>query len=188
MVRVKDLILMACLMVTATVTTAEVELWRLVPDQKSNFNLLTRVHLEDLSAQNLVRGDARAVSNGLNRARGDRHAGVEPRSPILEVPNRILAFISKLTTYQYIALEIVFCLVDFGTIALLIVLGRLIKRRRLLKYLDRLHAKEWDGAAPVRLLGSPRRREAGISLLAQCVVIGLLLVGILQLLQASSTQ
>jgi hypothetical protein len=188
MVRVKDLILVACLMVAATVTTAEVELWRLVPNQKSNFSLLPRVYLEGLSAQDLVREDARAVSNALNHAQGGWHAGVEPRSPILEVPNRILTFISKLTTYQYIALEIVFCLVDFGTIALLIVLGRNIKRRRLLKYLDRFHTKEWDGAAPALPLGSPRRRAAKIFLLAQCVVIGLLLVGILQLLQASSTQ
>jgi hypothetical protein len=117
-------------MVTAAVTTAEVELWRLVPDQKSNFSLLTGVYLEGLSAQDLVRGDARAVSNALNRAQGGRHAGVEPRSPILELPNRILAFISKLTTYQYISLEIVFCLVDFGTIALLIVLGRHINPNR----------------------------------------------------------
>jgi hypothetical protein len=188
MVRVKDLILVACLMVTATVTTAEFELWQLVPNQKSNFSLLTRVYQEGLSAQDLVRGDARAVSNSLNHAPGDRHAGVEPRSPILDLPIRILAFISKLTTYQYIALEIVFCLVDFATIALLIVLGRHIKKRRLLKYLDRFRAKEWDGAAPVLLLGSPRRRAARIFLLAQSVVIGLLLVGILQLLQASSTQ
>jgi hypothetical protein len=62
MVRVKDLILVACLMVAATVTTAEVELWRLVPNQKSNFSLLPRVYLEGLSAQDLVREDARAVS------------------------------------------------------------------------------------------------------------------------------
>ncbi len=117
-------------MVTAAVTTAEVELWRLVPDQKSNFSLLTRVYLDGLSAQHPVRGDARAVSNALNRTQGDRHAGVEPRSPILELLNRILAFISKLITYQYIALEIVFCLVDFGTIALLIVLGRHINPNR----------------------------------------------------------
>ena len=60
-----------------------------------------------------------------DRAQGDRYARhrtyfiLEVSSGVL---NHIFEFISKLTLYQYIALEIVFCLVDFGTIALLIVL------------------------------------------------------------------
>ena len=153
--RVKDLMLVACLMVTAAVTTADVELWRFAPDQKSNLRPLTRVYMDGLSAPALAQGGARAVSNALDRAQGDRYAGVEPHSTILElssgVLNHILEFTSKLTLYQYIALEIVFCLVDFGTIALLILLGRHIKRRRLVKYLDRFHTQERDGTAPLLL-------------------------------------
>jgi len=179
----------ACLMVTVAVTTSRVVLWRFAEGQKSTLRLLTGVYKDGLSAPDLVRGDARAVSDALDRAQGDRHAGVEPRYTILELPNGILnyilGFIFKLTTYEYIALEIVFCLVDFGTIALLIVLGRHMKRRRLLKYLDPLHTKERDDIAP--LLLDPRHRTTGrISLLAQWIVVGLLLVAIFNLFRISS--
>jgi hypothetical protein len=160
MVRVKDLVLVACLMVTVAVTTSQVVLWRFAEGQKSTLRLLTDVYKDGLSAPDLVRGDARAVSDALDRAQGDRHTGVEPRYTILDLPNRILnyilEFISQLTTYEYIALEIVFCLVDFGTIALLIVLGRHMKRRRLLKYLDPLHTKERDDIAPFTTRPAPQ--------------------------------
>jgi hypothetical protein len=97
-----------------------------------------------------------------------------------------LEFLSKLTTYEYIALEIFFCLVDFGSLALFIVFGRHIKRHRLFKYLDRLPTKERDGIAPLLL---DRQKTAGrISLLAQWVVIGLLLFAIFNLLQTSSSR
>ena len=169
MVRAKDLVVV-CLMVTVAVTAADVEFWRFAEGQKSTLRLLTGAYKDGLSAPDLVRGDARAVSDALDRGQGDRHAGVEPRYTILELPNGILnyilEFVSKLTTYEYIALEIVFCLVDFGTIALLIVLGRHMKRRRLLKYLYPLHTKERDDIAP--LLLDPRHRTMGrMSLLAQ---------------------
>jgi hypothetical protein len=186
MVRVKALVLMACLMFTVAVTTADVEIWRFAQDQKSNLRVLTRVYRDGLSAiipPALVRGDTRAVSDALDRAQG-----VEPRYVILEAPNKILncilKFISKLTIYEYITLEIVFCLVDFGTIALLIVLVRHVKRRRLLKCFDRFHTKERDAIAPL-LLG-PRHRTTGrISLLAQWIVIGLLLVALFNLFSPS---
>jgi hypothetical protein len=186
MVRVKALMLVACLMFTVAVATADVEIWRFAQDQKSNLRVLTRVYRDALSAvipPALVRGDARAVSDALDRAQG-----VEPRYVILEAPNKILnyilEFISKLTIYEYITLEIVFCLVDFGTIALLIVLVRHMKRGRLLKCFDRFHPKERDAIAPL-LLG-PRHRTTGrISLLAQWIVIGLLLVALFNLISPS---
>jgi hypothetical protein len=186
MVRVKALVLMACLMVTVAVTTADVEIWRFAQDQKSNLRVLTRVYRDGLSAiipPALVRGNAQAVSDALDRAQG-----VEPRYVILEAPNKtlncILEFISKLTIYEYITLEIVFCLVDFGTIALLIVLVRHMKRRRLLKRFDRFHTKERDAIAPL-LLG-PRHKTAGrIADLASWIVIGLLLFALFNLFSPS---
>jgi hypothetical protein len=183
--RLKDLVLVTCLMVTAVVTTTDVQFWWFTQAHKSNFSLLTGVYTGGLSAPILERGAARPVSDALDRAQGERYAGVEPRYTILELlPTRILNYIlesiSKLTIYEYIALEIVVCLVDFGTLALVIVLGKYMARRRLFKYLDRFHAKERDSITPL-LLG-PRRRTAGrIFLLAQSIVIGLLVVAILNL-------
>jgi hypothetical protein len=192
MVRVKDLALIACLMITVSVSTADVEIRRFPQAQKSNFERLTGAYMDGLSSQALVRGDAWALSDALDHAQGNRYTGVEPRHAILEIPdgtilNYILEFISKLTTYEYIALEIFFCLVDFGTITLFIIFGRYIKRHRLLKYFDRVQTKERDGIAP--LLLDLRQRTAGrISSLAQWVVIGLLLFAILNLVQTSSSR
>jgi len=188
--RLKDLVLVTCLMVTAVVTTTDVQFWWFTQAHKSNFSLLTGVYTGGLSAPILERGDARPVSDALDRAHGERYAGVEPRYAILDLPNKILnhilEFISKLTIYEYIALEIVFCVVDFGTLALVIVLGKYMARRRLFKYLDRFHAKERDSIPPL-LLG-PRRRTAGrIFLLAQSIVIGLLVVAILNLVLITAT-
>ena len=132
MVRVRDLALMACLMITVAVTTADIEFWWFAQAQKSNLGRLIGVYTDGLSAQALVRGEARAVSGALDGTQGTRQTGVEPHHTILGIPdgtilNYILEFISKLTPYEYIALEIFFCLVDFGTIALFIVLSRHIR-------------------------------------------------------------
>jgi len=113
MVRVKDLALMACLMITMAVTTADIEFWRFAQAQKSNLGRLIGVYTDGLSAQALVRGEARAVSGALDGTQGTRQTGVEPHHTILEIPdgtilNYILEFISKLTPYEYIALEIFF--------------------------------------------------------------------------------
>jgi hypothetical protein len=185
MVRVKDLALMACLMITVAVTTADVEAWRFAQVQKSNLAPLIGVYTDGLPAPAFVRGEARAVSAALEPAQGARYTGVERRHAILQISagtilNCILEFISKLTAYEYIVLEIFFCLVDFGTIALLIVLRRHINRHRLFKYLDGFPPKERDGIAPL-LLDLRQRRAGKISLLAQWVVIGLLLFAIFNL-------
>jgi hypothetical protein len=187
MVRVKDLALMACLMITMAVTTADIEFRWFAQAQMSNLGRLIGVYTDGLPAQALVRGEARVVSDALDGTQGARRTGVEPHHTVLEIPdgtilNYILEFISKLTPYEYIALEIFFCLVDFGTIVLFIVLSRCIKRHRLLKYLDRLQTKERDSS----LLLDLRQKTAGsISLLAQAVVIGLLLFAIFNLVQIS---
>ena len=181
---------MACLMITMAVTTADIEFRWFAQAQMSNLGRLIGVYTDGLSAQALVRGEAWAVSGALDGTQGTRQTGVEPHHTILEIPdgailNYILEFISKLTPYEYIALEIFFCLVDFGTIALFIVLSRHIKRHRLLKYLDRLQTKERDSS----LLLDLRQKTAGsISLLAQAVVIGLLLFAIFNLGQTSSSR
>jgi hypothetical protein len=185
MVRVKDLALIACLMITVAVRTADVETWRFAQVPKSNLALPIGVYTDGLPAQALVRGEARAVSAALDSAQGTAYTDVEARHAILEIPvrtilNCTLEFISKLSTYEYIVLEIFFCLVDFGTIALLIVLRRHINRHRLFKYLDRFPPKERDGIAPL-LLDRRQRRAGKISLLAQWVVIGLLLFAIFNL-------
>lgn len=190
MVRVKDLALMACLMITMAVTTADIEFWRFAQAQKSNLGRLIGVYTDGLSEQALVRRDARAVSVALGGTQSTRYSGVEPHHTIPGIPDGtilsyILEFISKLTPYEYIALEIFFCIVDFGTIALFIVLGRHIKRHRLLKYLDRLQTKERE--APL-LLDLRQRAVGSISLLAQGVVIGLLLFAIFNLVQISSSR
>jgi hypothetical protein len=192
MVRVKDLALIACLMITLAVTTADVEPWRVAQVQKSNLALLIGVYTDGLPTQALVRGEARAVSAALDSAQGTAYTDVEARHAILEIPVRtildcILEFISKLTTYEYIVLEIFFCLVDFGTIALLVVLHRHINRHRLFKYLDRYPTKERDGIAPL-LLDLRQRTADKISLLAQWIVIGLILFAILNLVQTSASR
>ena len=186
--RLKDLVLVTCLMVTAFLSTADVQSWWFTQGHKSNFRLLIGVYTDSLSAPGLQRGDARPVSDALDRAQGERYAGVEPSYTILDLPNKILnqilEFISKLTIYEYIALEIVFCIVDFGTLALVIVLGKHIERRRRFKYLDRFHTEERD--VITSLLLSLRRRMAGrVFLLAQWVVIGLLLVAVFNLFQSA---
>ena len=156
----------------------------------SNLGRLIGGYTDGLPAQALVRGEARVVSDALDGTQGTRRTGVEPHHTVLEIPdgtilNYILEFISKLTPYEYIALEIFFCLVDFGTIVLFIVLSRCIKRHRFLKYLDRLQTKERDSS----LLLDLRQKTAGsISLLAQAVVIGLLLFAIINLGQTSSSR
>src|SRR5215813_2021685 len=101
MVRVKDLALMACLMITMAVTTADIEFWRFAQAQKSNLGRLIGVYTDGLSAQALVRGEARAVSGALDGTgtQGTRHTGVEPHHTILEIAdetilNYILEFIS----------------------------------------------------------------------------------------------
>jgi two-component system, OmpR family, sensor kinase len=92
---VKVPVLVAGLMVTVAVTTSQVVLWRFAQDQKSNLGLLTGAYLDGLSAAvlpALVRRDARELFDALDRAQGDRYAGIEPRFAILELPNgRILA-------------------------------------------------------------------------------------------------
>ena len=181
---------MACLMVTA-VSTSQVELWRSAHDQKSNLERLIGLYIDGISAPALVRGDAPALSGAIVRSQADRSAGVEARAAILDLPNRILnpilEFISKLTTYEYIALEFFFCFVDFGTIALLVVFGKRAASRRLLKYLDRFPVEERNVINS--LLLRPRYRTASsISLLAQWVAIGLLLFAIFNLFQTSSSR
>jgi signal transduction histidine kinase len=87
---VKVPVLVAGLMVTVAVTTSQVVLWRFAQDQKSNLELLTGAYLNGLSAAvlpPLVRRDARGVFDALDRAQGDRYAGIEPRFAILELPN-----------------------------------------------------------------------------------------------------
>jgi signal transduction histidine kinase len=87
---VKVPVLVAGLMVTVAVTTSQVVLWRFAQDQKSNLGLLTGAYLDGLSAAvlpALVRRDARELFDALDRAQGDRYAGVEPRFAILELPN-----------------------------------------------------------------------------------------------------
>jgi hypothetical protein len=187
--RLKDLVLVTCLMVAAVLTTADVRSWWFTQGHKSNFKLLTGVYTGGLSAPVLERGHARPVSGALDRVQGERYAGIEPHYAILEpLPNRvlnyILEFISKLTIYEYIALEIAFCVVDFGTLALLIILGKRMERRRRLKYLDRFHTEERDGITSL-LLGLRRRTAGRVFLLAQWVVIGLLLVAVFNLFQTA---
>jgi signal transduction histidine kinase len=87
---VKVPVLVAGLMVTVAVTTSQVVLWRFAQDQKSNLELVTGAYLDGLSATvlpALVRRDAREVFDALDRAQGDRYAGVEPRFAVLELPN-----------------------------------------------------------------------------------------------------
>ena len=87
---VKVPVLVAGLMVTVAVTTSQVVLWRFVQDQESNLRLLTSAYLDGLSAAvlpALVRRDTREVFDALDRARGGRYAGFEPRFAILELPN-----------------------------------------------------------------------------------------------------
>ena len=82
--------LVAGLMGTVAVTTSQVVLWRFVQDQESNLRLLTSAYLDGLSAAvlpALVRRDTREVFDALDRARGGRYAGFEPRFAILELPN-----------------------------------------------------------------------------------------------------
>jgi len=175
-------------MVTAFLSTADVQSWWFTRGHKSNFRLLIGVYTDGLSALGLQRGDARPVSDALDRAQGERYAGVEPSYTVLDLPNKILnqilEFISKLTIYEYIALEIVFCVVDFGTFALVIVLGKHIERRRRFKYLDRFRTEERDVITSL-LLGLRRRMAGRVFLLAQWVVIGLLLVAVFNLFQSA---
>jgi hypothetical protein len=186
--RLKDLVLVTCLTVTAVLTTTDVQSWWFTQGHKSNFRLLTGVYMGGLTAPGLQRGDARPVSDALDRAQGERYAGVEPSYTIVDLPNKILnqilEFISKLTIYEYIALEIVFCVVDFGTLALVIVLGKHTERRRRFKYLDRFHTEERDVITSL-LLGLRRRTVGGVFLLAQWVVIGSLLVAVFNLFQSA---
>ena len=186
--RLKDLVLVTCLMVGAFLSTADVQSWWFTQGHKSNFRLLIGVYTDGLSAPGLQRGDARPVSDALDRAQGERYAGVEPSYTILDLPNKILnqilEFISKLTIYEYIALEIVFCIVDFGTLALVIILGKHIERRRRFKYLDRFQTEERDVITSL-LLGLRRRTAGRVFLLAQWVVIGLLLVAVFNLFQSA---
>jgi hypothetical protein len=192
--RLKDLVLVTCLMVTAFLSTADVQSWWFTQGYKSNFRLPVGVYTDSLSAPGLQRGDAWPVSDALDRAQGERYAGVEPSYTVLDLPNKILnqilEFISKLTIYEYIVLEIVFCVVDFGTLALVIVLGRHIERRRRFKYLDRFLTEERDVITSIllslRLLLGLRRRMAGrVFLFAQWVVIGLLLIAVFNLFQTA---
>ena len=78
---VKVPVLVAGLMVTVAVTTSQVVLWRFAQDQKSNLGLLTGAYLDGLSAAEqpaMVHRDARELFDALDRAQGDRSAGVEP--------------------------------------------------------------------------------------------------------------
>ena len=87
---VKVPVLVAGLMVTVAVATSQVVLWRFAQDQESNLRLLTGAYLDGLSAAvlpPLVRRDARGVFDALDRARGGRYAGFEPRYAIVELPN-----------------------------------------------------------------------------------------------------
>jgi hypothetical protein len=87
---VKVPVLVAGLMVTVAVTTSQVVLWRFAQDQESNLGLLTTAYLDGLSTAvlpALVRRDTREVFDALDRARGGRYAGFEPRFAILELPN-----------------------------------------------------------------------------------------------------
>jgi signal transduction histidine kinase len=87
---IKVPVLVAGLMVTVAVTTSQVVLWRFAQDQESNLRLLTSAYLDGLSAAvlpPLVRRDTREVFDALDRARGGRYAGFEPRFAILELPN-----------------------------------------------------------------------------------------------------
>jgi signal transduction histidine kinase len=92
---VKVPVLVAGLMVTVAVTTSQVVLWRFAQDQKSNLGLLTDAYLDGLSTAvlpALIRGNQRELFDALDRARRDRHAGVEPRFAIVALQNgRILA-------------------------------------------------------------------------------------------------
>ena len=87
---VKVPVLVAGLMVTVAVTTSQVVLWRFAQDQESNLGLLTTAYLDGISTAvlpALVRRDTREVFDALDRARGGRYAGFEPRFAILELPN-----------------------------------------------------------------------------------------------------
>jgi signal transduction histidine kinase len=87
---VKVPVLVAGLMVTVAVTTSQVVLWRFAQDQKSNLRLLSGAYLDGLSAAvlpALIRGNQRELFDALDRAQGDRYAGVEPRFAIVELPN-----------------------------------------------------------------------------------------------------
>src|SRR5262252_7202700 len=79
---VKVPVLVAGLMVTVAAATSQIVLWRFAQDQMTNLELLTGAYLDGLSAAvlpALVRRDARGVFDALDRAQGDRYAGVEPR-------------------------------------------------------------------------------------------------------------
>jgi len=87
---VKVPVLVAGLMVTVAFTTSQVVLWRFAQDQESNLKLLTGAYLDALTAAvlpALVRRDTREVFDALDRARGGRYPGFEPRFAILELPN-----------------------------------------------------------------------------------------------------
>jgi hypothetical protein len=80
-------------MVTVAVTTSQVVLWRFAQDQQSNLRLLAGAYLDGLSAAvlpALVRRNVRALFDALDRARGDRYAGIEPRYAILVLPNGLV--------------------------------------------------------------------------------------------------
>ena len=82
----KFLVLVAGVMVTVTVATSEVVLWRFAQAQKSNLELLTDAYLNGLPPA-LIREHRREVFDALDHARRNRYAGVEPRFAILELPN-----------------------------------------------------------------------------------------------------
>jgi hypothetical protein len=86
-------VLVAGLMATVAVATSQVVLWRFAQDQKSNLELLTGAYLDGLSAAvlpALVRREGHALFDILDRAQGDRYAGVEPRLAILTLPNGLI--------------------------------------------------------------------------------------------------
>ena len=90
---VKVPVLVAGLMVTVSVTTSQVVLWRFAQDQKSNFGLLSGAYLDGLSAAvlpALVRRDTRQLFDALDRTQHDRYAGVEPRFAIVALPNKTI--------------------------------------------------------------------------------------------------
>jgi two-component system, OmpR family, sensor kinase len=90
---VKVPVLVAGLMVTVAVTTSQVVLWRFAQDQSSNLGLLTGAYLDGLSEAvlpALIRRNVRALFDALDRAQGDRYAGIEPRYTILALPNGLI--------------------------------------------------------------------------------------------------
>jgi hypothetical protein len=86
-------VLVAGLMLAVAVTTSQVALWRFAQDQKSNLRLLTEAYLDGLSVAvlpALVRRDARALFDALDRAQGDRYADIEPHYAIVALPNGMI--------------------------------------------------------------------------------------------------